>query len=148
MGDAVGRRGVVSGVRSPAVVVALAFAGLVSSCVTFTWSEAHAGRALSDADVAWAVEERPSQSAALARLGAPSRVRDQEKSTVELLWVWDRNAVFDLGVSVPLGDASASLQGNTANARALGLRLVFDASGACVDASSGHVLAPGAPAVL
>lgn len=143
-----GRRGVVSRARSVATATAFALAALCTSCVTFTWSEAHAGRALADADVAWAVEERPSQSAALQRLGAPSRVRDQERSTVELLWVWDRSAAFDLGVSVPLGDASASLQGNTANARALGLRLVFDANGTCVEASSGHVLAPGSPALL
>jgi outer membrane biogenesis lipoprotein LolB len=134
--------------RSFATLLLLALATPCASCVTFTWSEAHAGRALAEADVAWAVEERPSQSAALARLGAPSRVRDQERSTVELLWVWDRSASFDLGVSVPLGDASASLQGNTANARALGLRLVFDADGNCVEASSGHVLAPGSPALL
>jgi hypothetical protein len=121
--------------------LALAFVAVASSCVQFTWRERRVGRALPDEHVAWAVAERPSLDAALARLGAPTIVRDREEQGTELLWVWERDVSYDLGVSVPLDNGSLSFDGNQTNSNAVGLRLLFDREGRCTKAVSGHVLA-------
>lgn len=121
--------------------LALVLAATATSCVQFTWRERRVGRAIADEQIAWAVAERPALDAALARLGAPTIVRDREEQGTELLWVWERDVSYDLGVSIPLDNGSLSFDGNQTNANALGLRLLFDRDGRCTKAVSGHVLA-------
>lgn len=123
------------------LALALAVAATASSCVQFTWRERRVGRAIADEHIEWAVAERPALDLALARLGAPTIVRDREEQGTELLWVWERDVSYDLGVSIPLDNGSLSFDGNQTNANALGLRLLFDRDGRCTKAVSGHVLA-------
>jgi hypothetical protein len=119
---------------------ALALLGLtLSSCFSVQWERRHSERPIRAEEL---VELRPGESHledALRLLGAPLDVSEDGTGGAILAWGWSRSGALGFGVSVPLGDWSASLDYDRGQASLEGVLLFFDADWRLTGSSRGRL---------